>query len=154
MTHNGKSKPAQNGNSRPVIEVKRPDTWNVCPKITMNSRAFDAQYYTKIDTGPVRIWNHTQPFNYHNTTHKINKFLLFPKNWWHEHREQASDHDISNCWKKFQTFREYGMLYLLGALQSAHTEFPDTERIVAVTATADALFVTPCKNYKPCVNKH
>ena len=149
MTHNGKSKPAQHGNSRPVIEVKRPDTWDVCAKITMNSRAFDAQYYTKIDTGPVRIWNHTQPFNYHNTTHKINKFLLFPKNWWHEHIMTPATAEKSS-----RHLEEYGMLYLLGALQSAHTEFPDTERIVAVTATADALFVTPCKNYKPCVNKH
>ena len=42
--------------------------------------------------------------------------------------------------KSSRHLEEYGMLYLLGALQSAHTEFPDTERIVAVTATADALF--------------
>ena len=38
------------------------------------------------------------------------------------------------------------MLYLLWAQQSAHIEFPDTERIVAVTATADALFITPCNS--------
>jgi len=42
------------------------------------------------------------------------------------------------------------MHYLLGALQSAHTELPDTERMVAVTATADALFVTPWKIQKQC----
>ena len=40
------------------------------------------------------------------------------------------------------------MLHSLWAEQSAHIEFPDTERIVAVMVTADALFVTPWnKNY-------